>query len=130
MTSAGIREHDMNISSRTPEGLPHRCPICDKPCLLEPSSPHGDSCCPNCGHLLWWLRDHLRRGTGIAAEQITFDSLFSDELGKDSLDLVELIMEIETDFGVTLPVDELENFKTVADVIRYIERFFGKGDAA
>ena len=42
------------ISSRTPEGRPHHCPICDAPVFIEPSTPPGDAPCPNCGQLLWF----------------------------------------------------------------------------
>ena len=44
----------MVISSRTPEGLPNYCPVCDAHFLLEPSDPAGDAPCPNCGHLVWF----------------------------------------------------------------------------
>ena len=42
----------MEISSRTPEGEPNRCPVCGKTVRLEPSGPIGDAPCPHCGHLL------------------------------------------------------------------------------
>jgi acyl carrier protein len=45
-----------------------------------------------------------------------------DELGADSLDLVELIMELEEEFGVQIPDEEAARIKTVADAIRCIER--------
>ena len=45
----------MVISSRKPEGLPGRCPVCGKAVHVEPSLPFGDVPCPNCGHLLWFL---------------------------------------------------------------------------
>ena len=41
-------------SSRTPEGQPHRCPVCHQEVRVEPSFPPGDAPCPNCGHLLWF----------------------------------------------------------------------------
>ena len=43
------------ISSRTPEGLPNHCPICDASICIEPSMPSGDATCPNCGTLLWFF---------------------------------------------------------------------------
>jgi hypothetical protein len=42
------------ISSRTPEGIPNRCPVCGKQVVLEPSYPAGDAPCSHCGHLLWF----------------------------------------------------------------------------
>src|SRR5262245_8107047 len=44
----------MNISSRTPEGSPNRCPVCGHDLRLEPSQPPGDAPCPACGSLLWF----------------------------------------------------------------------------
>jgi acyl carrier protein len=112
----------MTISSRTPEGLPHRCPICGKMSAVEPTYSTGDSCCPTCGQLLWWFQDRLGRDAGVAPERITPYSSFADDIGADSLDIVELVMELEEEFGVSIPDDEAEQIKTVADAIRYIER--------
>ena len=44
----------MVISSRTPEGAPHHCPICHHDIQIEPSRPTLDGPCPHCGHLLWF----------------------------------------------------------------------------
>ncbi len=44
----------MNISSRTPEGIPNRCPVCGKKLVLKPSGSAGDTRCSHCGHLLWF----------------------------------------------------------------------------
>ena len=52
---------------------------------------------------------------------ITEDTSFKDDLGADSLDLFELIMGLEEEFGVEIPTDDLENIQTVGDVIKYIE---------
>jgi len=46
----------MTISTRTPEGQPNRCPVCDAAFKIEPSDPAGDAPCPNCGHLVWFSR--------------------------------------------------------------------------
>src|SRR5262245_31525831 len=45
----------MTISSRTPEGLPNRCPVCGADVRMEPSNPAGDAPCPHCGQLLWFV---------------------------------------------------------------------------
>ena len=87
---------------------------------MEPSYPGGDSCCPNCGHLLWWFRDRLSRDAGIAPQQITLSTSFIKDIGADSLDLVELVMKLEEEFEVTIPDDAAERIQTVADAIRYI----------
>jgi uncharacterized paraquat-inducible protein A len=44
------------ISSRTPEGVPNRCPVCGSTVRIEPSSPARDAPCPVCGSLLWFSR--------------------------------------------------------------------------
>lgn len=44
----------MKPASRTPEGQPNRCPVCDHEVSIEPSAPPGDATCPYCGHLLWF----------------------------------------------------------------------------
>src|SRR5262249_12921050 len=53
---SGVTEMAPVISSRTPEGVPNHCPICDSPIAVEPSRPPGDAPCPNCGTLLWFIR--------------------------------------------------------------------------
>lgn len=44
----------MPISSRTPEGIPSKCPMCGKAVNIDPSVPPGDAPCPHCGQLLWF----------------------------------------------------------------------------
>jgi acyl carrier protein len=58
----------------------------------------------------------------VAPERITLSSSFSEAIGADSLDIVELVMELEEEFGVTIPDEEAERIKTVADAIRFIEQ--------
>lgn len=112
----------MTIASRTPEGVPHHCPVCGKFAMLEPSDPGGDACCPNCGHLLWWFRDRLHLATGVGPEQVALSSSFIDDLDIDSLDLAELIMEAEESFGVVLSDAAAEELKTVQDAIRFLQQ--------
>lgn len=81
-----------------------------------------DSCCPRCGQLLWWFQHRLSRDADIAPERITLSSSFAEDIGVESLDIVEMVMELEEEFGVTIPDEEAERIKTVADAIRYIER--------
>ena len=54
--------------------------------------------------------------------EITAESNFKDDLNADSLDLFELIMALEDEFGVEIPSEDLENIATVGDVIEYIEK--------
>ncbi len=58
---------------------------------------------------------------GVDEDQVTLDASFSDDLGADSLDTVELIMAFEEEFGVEIPDDQAEKIKTVKDVVDYIE---------
>jgi hypothetical protein len=44
----------MTVSSRTPEGIPNRCPVCGSEMRIEPSMPGGDAPCPKCGSLVWF----------------------------------------------------------------------------
>lgn len=53
-------------------------------------------------------------------EDVTEESRFMDDLGADSLDVVELIMGLEDEFGVEISDDEAENIRTVGDAVRFI----------
>jgi acyl carrier protein len=63
---------------------------------------------------------------GVNKEQITRSTSYIEDLGADSLDIVELIMELEEDFEITVPDDQAEKIKTVGDTIDYIDRELGK----
>ena len=54
-------------------------------------------------------------------EKIAEETSFKDDLGADSLDLFELVMQCEEEYGVEFPSDDLENMKTVGDVMRFIK---------
>ena len=58
---------------------------------------------------------------GVEAEEIKEDSTFVDDLGVDSLDIVELIMRFEDEFGVEIPDEKAEKIKTVNDIVKYID---------
>ena len=53
--------------------------------------------------------------------EITEKSSFKDDLGADSLDLFELVMSLEEEFGVEIPSEDLESIATVGDVINYMQ---------
>ncbi|HIE48262.1 acyl carrier protein [Candidatus Bipolaricaulota bacterium] len=55
-------------------------------------------------------------------EEVTDEASFVDDLGADSLDTVELIMEFEDEFGIEIPDEEAEKIQTVGEAIAYIER--------
>ena len=54
-------------------------------------------------------------------DQVTMNSNIAEDLGADSLDVVDLIMSIEDEFGVEVPDESIETIKTVGDVVNYIE---------
>ena len=58
---------------------------------------------------------------GVEAEKVTEGASFIDDLGADSLDIVELVMAFEEEFGVEIPDDAAEKINTVGDANRYIE---------
>ncbi len=58
---------------------------------------------------------------GVEESQVTPEASFTNDLGADSLDTVELIMELEKEFGISIPDDQAENIATVGDAIAYIE---------
>lgn len=58
---------------------------------------------------------------GVPVEEINRGSSFVDDLKADSLDVVELVMEFEDTFGITIPDDDYEKIRTVGDAIDYIE---------
>ena len=58
---------------------------------------------------------------GKKKEQITLKTNLVEDLGADSLDVVELIMTFEDEFGITLPDEEVAKMKTVGDVVEYIK---------
>ncbi|PKP53464.1 MAG: acyl carrier protein [Bacteroidetes bacterium HGW-Bacteroidetes-1] len=58
---------------------------------------------------------------GVEASEVTIEASFTNDLGADSLDTVELIMEFEKEFNIAIPDDQAEKIATVGDAIRYIE---------
>ena len=58
---------------------------------------------------------------GVDESSVTMDSSFVDDLGADSLDIVELIMGLETEFDLEIPDEEAEKITTVGDAVNYIK---------
>ena len=59
---------------------------------------------------------------GVSEADVQIDSTFIDDLGADSLDIVELIMALEEEFEIEIPDDAAEKIKTVHDAVDYIEK--------
>ena len=58
---------------------------------------------------------------GVEESEVTNEASFTNDLGADSLDTVELIMEFEKEFGISIPDDQAEKIGTVGDAVSYIE---------
>lgn len=58
---------------------------------------------------------------GVEEDEVTMGATMQDDLGADSLDLVDLVMSVEEEFGVKVADEDLENIKTVGDIVNYIE---------
>lgn len=67
------------------------------------------------------IREIVVEQLGVDAEQVVPEANFVEDLGADSLDIVELIMAFEEEFDVEIPDTDAEKIKTVQDVIDYIE---------
>jgi acyl carrier protein len=59
---------------------------------------------------------------GVNREQVTRKTSFQEDIGADSLDVVELVMELETEFEITIPDEEAERIRTVGEAIDFIEK--------
>ena len=57
----------------------------------------------------------------VEEEKVTMEASIVDDLGADSLDLVDLVMSLEEEFDVEIPDEQVENIKTVGDIVKYIE---------
>ena len=59
---------------------------------------------------------------GVDAAEVTNEANFTNDLGADSLDTVELIMEFEKEFGISIPDEQADTISTVGDAIAFIEK--------
>ncbi|MCI0347005.1 MAG: acyl carrier protein [Chloroflexi bacterium] len=58
---------------------------------------------------------------GVEEEEVTLEASFTDDLGADSLDIVELVMAFEEEFGIEIPDEDAEKISTVRDAVNYID---------
>jgi len=131
----------MNVSARTPEGDPNRCPICGNALRIDPSRPPGDAPCPKCGILLWFppaavvsggcsaredasqrVIDVVCKCLGVNKDQVTRQTSFVEDVGADPLDVVEMVRELEKEFGITIPEGQAEQLETIGAAIDFVER--------
>jgi acyl carrier protein len=66
------------------------------------------------------VRSLVAEQLGVGEDEIKLESSFIDDLGADSLDIVELVMAMEEEFGIEIPDDQQDNIKTVRQAIDYI----------
>ncbi len=67
------------------------------------------------------VKEIVAEQLGRDVNEVTNEASFIDDLGADSLDIVELVMAMEEEFGIEIPDEEAEKIKTVKDVIEYIK---------
>jgi acyl carrier protein len=110
---------------------------------VEPPQRYGEMPCPRCGSLLWFRQDRaglrlhdapeaaaIRKrvqeivgaNLGVEPERLTDASSFVQDVGADTLDIVELVMELEEGFGITIPDADAEKILTVGDLVDYLAR--------
>ena len=66
------------------------------------------------------IKKMVAENLGVEESQITESASFKDDLGADSLDLFELTMALEDEYGIEIPSEDLEKIVTVGDVVEYI----------
>ena len=67
------------------------------------------------------VREILMDQLDVEEDAVTMEASITDDLGADSLDVVDLVMSLEEEFDCEIPDEEIENIKTVGDIVRYIE---------
>ena len=67
------------------------------------------------------VRDILMDQLDVEEGAVTMEASIIDDLGADSLDVVDLVMTLEDEFDTEIPDEEIENIKTVGDIVRFIE---------
>ena len=106
-----------NSQARYARGL---CRVCGDPSPNAQSERGVEFCCATCIQMLDWFKNWLAREAGIAPERVDLSSSLVHAHRGDSFGLVELLMELEHEFGVTIPHDPGIQFETLEDAIRCI----------
>lgn len=68
------------------------------------------------------IKDIIANQLDIDADSITVESRLIEDLKADSLDVVELIMDLEQEFGIEIPDDDLPKIKTVGDIVSFVDK--------
>ena len=67
------------------------------------------------------IKDIIEKELGVEREKLVPEASFIEDLGVDSLDIVELVMEFEKEFGIDIPDEDAEKLRTVGDAMAYLE---------
>ena len=67
------------------------------------------------------VRDIIEKELGVKREKLTDSASFIEDLGADSLDIVELVMEFEKEFNIDIPDEDAEKLRTVGDAMNYLK---------
>ena len=67
------------------------------------------------------IKELIVESLGIEEDQVTMEASFKEDLKVDSLDLFELVMSLEEEYGVEIPSEDLEKIETVNDIIEYLK---------
>ena len=71
------------------------------------------------------VKDIIEKELGVEREKLTSEASFIEDLGADSLDIVELVMEFEKEFNIDIPDEDAEKLRTVGDAIGYLNQKIG-----
>ena len=71
------------------------------------------------------VKEIIAKELGVEREKLTNDASFMEDLGADSLDTVELVMEFEKEFNIDIPDEDAEKLRTVGDAINYLHQKVG-----
>lgn len=71
------------------------------------------------------VKDIIEKELGVEREKLTVEASFIEDLGADSLDIVELVMEFEKEFNIDIPDEDAEKLRTVGDAIAYLNQKIG-----
>ena len=67
------------------------------------------------------VKDIIEKELGVERDKLTNEASFIEDLGADSLDIVELVMEFEKEFNIDIPDEDAEKLRTVGDALKYLQ---------
>src|SRR5512134_1755374 len=71
------------------------------------------------------VKDIIEKELGVERDKLTNEASFIEDLGADSLDIVELVMEFEKEFNIDIPDEDAEKLRTVGDALKYLNEKVG-----